>query len=176
MTRKQVELAIGALLVIGGGIVLHNRQGRWPAHRPLTSQEWKADFPGDTKQVLEQSQHLTLLTLDPMSMNSNAPPPSFHGYDVLDQTQVSPQVKAQLIAALYDGMTVNPAEFAACFSPRHGIHATLGKKWVDLVICFHCQQFLVYPGRKDNYIFVSKCTQPAFDQALNDAGVPLSPT
>lgn len=177
MVRTQLILALGTLLIIGGVLTLHNHKITLPAQRLITSQEWQADFPGDTKQVLEQSQHFTLLSLDPKGeeLGGSPDPPIFHGYHVIGQTQVNLQVKSKLIATLYDGMAVNPAAFASCFSPRHGIHAVLGNKPVDLVICFHCQQFLVYPGQKDHAVFVSKSAQPTFDQALTDARVPLSP-
>jgi hypothetical protein len=99
---------------------------------------------------------------------------NFHGIQVLGQTEVTPEVRAKLMSALYDGMTRRGVFRAACFEPRHGIHAVLGNKSADMLICFHCMQFVIFPGPKDYTTAVSKTEQPVFDRVLTDAGVPLS--
>jgi hypothetical protein len=172
MDMKKWRLAIITVLVLAGGISLLRARTRLRVPAP---EQLQAAFPGDTRTIFENSNQFTLLSLDPKSkLWGYKGKNSFHGYRILGQIQASPEVKSRLIAALYDGIA-NSDGAAACFSPQHGIHAVQGNKHIDLVICFHCQQFITYPPNKAGYTAVAKATQSVFDRVLTEADVPLSP-
>ena len=141
MDMKKWGLVFGVLCIVGVIVAL------FKANAPLktpTPQQLQAAFPNDTRKIFENSDKFVLLSIDPSWGYKGKN--EFHGYRAVGQTQVSPEVKAKLIDALYDGMAAEHIFRAACFSPRHGIHAVKGNKYVDLLICFSCQQFLIYPS------------------------------
>jgi hypothetical protein len=68
---------------------------------------------------------------------------------------------------------------ARCFDPRHWIRATQGDKTVDIVFCFGCGQiYFDHDAMKDEETTDSILSgmQPAFDEILKAAGVPLAVT
>ena len=163
-------ITIGLVIVV---IFLVNRQ-----HRLLTptAEQLQDAFPGKTRQTLEQSSQFTLLSLEPRpeAMTKEQRVASFHGYKVLGQIQITDlNQKQELLRALYDGIARSQV-LEACFSPRHGIHAVTGNKSVDLLICFHCQQFEIYWGKSDKLSGVTNAPQATFDRLLSDAGIPLA--
>lgn len=178
MNKRERVLLIFLCLSVVGVIWLETSWG-WrmtilaPPEMP-TSQQLQAAFSGNARQTFEDSREFVLLSLDPVDMGGYQGHDSFHGYRIVGQARVDSQTKARLITALYQGMADKAAWRFACFSPRHGIRAIRGREVVDLVICFHCHQFLTYPGT-GNYPAISDAAQPIFDQTLRENGVPLSP-
>lgn len=173
---KKSPLIFGMVIVVLTALVIG--VVRWQ-HRLLvpTTGQLQDAFPGETRQVLEHGSRFTLLYLEPRTglapgLNKTA---LFHGYPVLGQVQVTdPSQKQELLRALEDGIARSSHSIPACFSPRHGIHAVAGNNSVDLVICFHCQQFEIYWGKGDKLSGVSNAPQAAFDHVLSDAGITLA--
>lgn len=172
MNMKRWSLVLGALLAVGGSAAWLRAK---TSLKMPTPQRLQAAFPGDARQVFEDSQQFMLLSLDPSDIGNYRGKNSFHGYRIMGQTQVSPRDKSRLITALYNGIAENQDMVATCFSPHHGIHAVLGTEYVDLVICFSCLQVAIYSNTKQSGTLVSKSPQPTFDSVLKGAGVPLSP-
>lgn len=126
--------------------------------RPLrvpSVEQLRAAFPGDARRVLETSEKLTLLLVDPSEGDYDAPTGSgFYDHRVVGQAVVESSAKPELLASFYDGL-VPPGgsqnglkQIAFCFNPRHGIRAVLDGKTVDLMICFECRHFEVYENGK----------------------------
>lgn len=143
-----------------------------------------ASLPRDYQFTLNQSSQFIMLSLFPMSTLEEGTDlefknhEKFHNYPVLGKFQVKDQkLKEQLLAAFYKGVEDgDKEEAAACFNPRHGIRAQHNGKTVDLVICFECHQFEMYPQRKrgyDRYVPITNSPQDTFDRALRSANVPL---
>jgi hypothetical protein len=92
---------------------------------------------------------------------------------VLGKTMVKADTRKQLVETFLKGMEgkIDPAK---CFDPRHGIRATHGGKTVELVICFHCSQFILYVGsaEKGPLLLVNKSPEASFDKVLKDADIP----
>ena len=133
-------------------------------------------FPGETRQVLEHSTQFTLLSLEPTirPVGTDNKTITFHGYRVLGRMQVTdPHQKQKLLRALDDGIARSQVVYS-CFSPRHGIHAIAGNQSVDMVICFHCQQFELFSGQQEKVSGISAAPQRAFDEALSAAGISLA--
>jgi hypothetical protein len=145
-----------------------------PHAKAPTQRQLQKAFPGDTRKILETSARFTLFSLDPGGFGHARGKGTFHGYRVLGETIVSGKAKVQLIASLDNAMADGNAFAAACFNPRHGIHAEQDGRSADLVICFQCMQSVVYPNVRPAYTLVSRSAQPDFDRVLATAGVPLS--
>lgn len=170
-------IALIGLIIVAAGLFV------W-AHPSLltpTNAQMRLAFPGQMRQILEHSSQFTLLSLEPeptLPTATGSGPPNdkllFHGYSILGRLQISdPKQKQELLRALDDGIARCRAE-DACFNPRHGIHAEAGNHSVDLVNCFHCQQFELYSGRQKSLAGVSNAPQKTFARILSDAGIPLA--
>ncbi len=145
-------------------------------HRLLTptTEQLQNAFPGETRQVLEQSDHFTLLSLEPTkaAITKEQEVTSFHGYRVIGRMEVNnSSEKQKLLRAVDDGIARSSPSLPACFSPRHGIHAVAGSQSVDLVICFHCEQFEIYWGKSNKLSGISNAPQGTFDHILSSGGI-----
>jgi hypothetical protein len=88
-----------------------------------------------------------------------------------------PKPKSELLKALYAGVAkYEKGDFAIpeCFIPRHGIKATAGTNWVELVICFECEQIVEDSNRGHAWNMVSADPRDLFNRTLQEAGVPLA--
>jgi hypothetical protein len=57
---------------------------------------------------------------------------------------------------------------AACFFPRHGIRATVGKQNVDFVICFECSMVYIYRGdAKPEVVNIEDGVEPLLNRILS---------
>ena len=159
------------------------------SQRPLRvpAEKWlQLAFPNDTRFVLEQSEKLTLFSVNPSPGDYDEPVSAlrramFHNHGVLRKTVVSGPAKSELLASFDDGLVPlsknGLKQIAMCFNPRHGIRAVHGGKTVDLVICFECLQFEVYENGKPlkRAVPITDAPQPAFNRALAQASVRLAP-
>lgn len=139
--------------------------------------EPKNKLPKDLQVMLEQSEQFELLSLSPKELPHDAiPEDAFHDWEVHGRTTVkNVQTRQKLVAALEQGIAENEGIVASCFAPRHGIRVTHGGKSADFVICFECQQVLVYVGdRREKGFLVTASPQTTFDSVLTDAKVPLA--
>jgi hypothetical protein len=166
---KKWMLPLGIFVVLGAVYWL------WPRHdfKMPPPSELQAVFPGRSRQILENSQQFTLISLAPLPYFEPKAKDYWHGFRVLGQTVVTNQdQRADLIAALYDSMAGEGAT-KACFSPRHGIRAVRDGNPIDLVICFSCGLMKVYTPYGQAEGGVTKPSQKYFDRALRQAGVEL---
>jgi len=124
-------------------------------------------------EVLEKGEHFYLLSLEPSPRKyyevtkTNLPKgDDFHEYTALRKTEItSREERAALLKALHNGISSSDGAVAACFNPRHGIHAILGEKTVDLVICFECLQIRVYGGVRAT-VTTTRSPEVTFDKFL----------
>lgn len=124
--------------------------------------------------ALDIADEFVLLSLDP-DRHSEKTGTKFHDWRELGRTSVKERAtRNRLLSALDRGAKENDGRVAACFDPRHGIHATSAGKVIDLVICFRCLQVEVFTdGKPTGGFLTSSSPQPIFDQVLHNAGVPL---
>jgi hypothetical protein len=155
----------------------------WRANRQreyLVEQSAQSVFRGAAKTALEQSQQITVFSIESTPSFGYAKN-AFHDYEVLGKTTVTGAAKAALLTRLYNGLVPPPRKDGlkqiglGCFSPRHGIRAVHKGRTFDLLICFLCMKVQVYEGNKQiNQKFISNEPQSSFDQVLTRANVPLS--
>ncbi len=110
------------------------------------------------------------LTYDP-----KGPGERLHGWPVLGKTTVSDRpTRRAIVDALSEAL--GKGKSATCFYPRHAIRRVSDGKTTDLVICFECGNVSVYTDgkRTGDGETIKGSAQPAFDEALRKAGVPLA--
>ena len=128
-------------------------------------------LPEPWRTVLEQSDSMELLALDPFTGGP------FHGHGIRGRAVVrQPAERRRLIEALYLG--INRAEgAAACFVPRHGLRVRRGTLVLEFEICFECGYFEV--GSVDSQLSSGGSTtasaEAVFDAALRAHGLSKAP-
>lgn len=140
--------------------------------------------PQDEVRRLEQARSFELYSLEPLSdpdthemdYDLNGPGERLHGWRILGKTTVSDEsARRELIGALKKGLAQGGPGYK-CFYPRHAIRRTNDGKPVDLLICFECGNVAFYRDGKQvsGYPTIAPSAQPAFDELLKKAGVPLA--
>src|SRR5260370_19322366 len=100
----------------------------------------------------------------------------FHDYPVLGGVRItSPKQRSELLAALYKGVMGSDGSVASCSNPRHGLKATAGTNWIELVICFECSYMMGYGSAPGGGPTTSKCPNEIFNPALREAAIPSTP-
>jgi hypothetical protein len=129
---------------------------------------------------LKTSQQFTLYSLEPKTevIGKIAPgEETFHRNKVLGKILITdPEVKAELVNALYRGIAESDGSASACFNPRHGIRAVKGWRTIDLEICFECSQVHFWENDKGiNSATIAHTNNPqkVFDQVLKSGKIPL---
>lgn len=148
-----------------------------PAAQARSTLERK--LPDQAIAILEKAKDFELYSLEPDEEEKPAGKPTrLHGWKVLGTTIVKTAGAGKdLLTALQQGIASRRARGAKCFDPRHAIRAAHDGKRVDLLICFECGWVYVYfdgKEKEDARVRIDRTTQPYFDKALRDAGVPLA--
>lgn len=135
-------------------------------------------LPSAAKSILEKADQIELLSIDPGNRELDEPPPKgdYYGWRVLGKTVIEgAETQKSIVSSLEQGIAGGNTG-AACFDPRHAIHAAHKGKKVDILICFHCSQVLVYLDgqQQDPFLFINASPEPVFDKLLTDAYVPLA--
>jgi len=132
---------------------------------PLALRRSSNQLPASTIMILQQADRFELLSLDPR-LPDLADEYASHGYRVLASVPISdPHRRQMLVSALLKGMRENAGTIAACFNPRHGIHALYKGKQADLVICFQCLQLQLF-GDSSGEFLISDSPQGVFQASL----------
>jgi hypothetical protein len=137
-----------------------------------------------TRGILEGSEKFLLISLEPNWITEEERKAdkreTFHRYPILGRTEIKdPELKRKLVAALYAAAEEfrKPGvvrDAPSCFNPRHGIKATSGTNWVELVICFQCEQVVEYRKDGEDWTMLSKEPAAHFNRTLAEAGAPLA--
>jgi hypothetical protein len=133
--------------------------------------------PEKVMAILDKAEEIELYSLEPEPEKGAGKAPKaslFHGWLVLGKTALK---DAKTRKAALDALdeSVGMGAMAKCFDPRHAIRAAHGGTTVDLLICFACGQVYVYfNGNRDKTLVIARGTQPALDDILKAAGVPLA--
>jgi hypothetical protein len=103
-----------------------------------------------------------------------------YGYPVLGQVRITdPELRQEVLAAVKADIRAGSQDQNKCFFPRHVLRVTKGHRTTDVVICFQCHSYLLYPdglGRSDLTPPIDSRSQPLLNKVLTDAGIPLPPT
>ena len=144
-----------------------------------SSESKKSLKPAAVWAIFDNADKLTVYSLEHNMDNTVAKDKTFHGYPIIGETNVADdKTKTEIRAGIVNGLAYDGPE-AKCFLPRHGVHAIVDGKAVDLVICFECYQIEVY-STLDSSAEPKKYSLPTSDAAkatlnkvLTDAKIAL---
>jgi hypothetical protein len=130
-----------------------------------------SSLPDSAVGVLESADQFQIFALEPYGANEPKPTDTvFQGHVVLAQADVKDPKMQEKIAFIVDRGVRQGGSQAKCFNPRHGVHATKGKRTVDLVICYECSAVEVVEDGNTTTLTTGN-VQSDLDDAFRVAGV-----
>src|SRR5262245_34135414 len=121
-------------------------------------------LPSAAKSILEKADKIELISLYPGQMDEPPPEGDYFGWKELGRTTIQDPETRETVATAVQNAIIEGRTGAKCFDPRHAIHADHKGKTVDILICFHCSQVLIYLNEKQGpYIAISESPQPLLD-------------
>lgn len=96
-------------------------------------------------------------------------------YLVLGKTEIKDPEKRKSIMAAFKQAIREPAEPTKCFDPRHGLKVVDEKGVTEIVICFHCFQYISTGAHPARYETISAKPQELLDSILKEAGIEILP-
>jgi hypothetical protein len=134
------------------------------------------ELPAPLHAALEKGGEFHLFSIRPARVETSPGAMHFHGWEIIGRTSIRDEDKRKkLVAAFKTGVEENQGIGAACFRPRHGIRITEQGKTTDFIICFECFQVqVVVDGLPQRAVLVTRTPEPAFNEALKAARLPLS--
>jgi hypothetical protein len=155
--RRKRWVIVGAVALVAAGMLAYMRWHGMPRVA------WNALNDADQYELLSVHPYLSK--------------PDYYNHEILGRTIITDSaVRDRLNRAFQIGVRQSDGTRMACFNPRHGIRVTHAGVTTDFVICFECRQVQVWRGnQKIAFFLVNDSPQPAFDDVLKSAGVPLAP-
>ena len=134
------------------------------------------ELPAPLHAALEKGGEFHLFSLRPARVETSPGAIHFHGWEVIGRTSIRDEDKRKkLVGAFKAGVEENQGIGGSCFRPRHGIRITEQGKTTDFIICFECYQVqVVVDGLQQKAVLVTRTPEPAFNEALKQAKLPLS--
>jgi hypothetical protein len=124
--------------------------------------------------VLDSAPELTIFSLTPDSSDKSG---NFHRYPIVGQAKVKGADKDLLLMAIKQGIADPDGQHVMCFDPHHGLRGTANGQTVDLVICFMCTQFGVFPPKNINAAWtIGKAPEKLMNKFLKRAGAKFDPS
>jgi hypothetical protein len=167
---KKAAAILGVLAVLLAGSVLAYSQYKQSRVLRIPPERLAQAFPGDTKDIFDNSEKFVLFSLDPIGGSDD-----FHGFRIIGQTELTDaHIREEIRRAFYDGLRDTEDSRTPCFNPRHGIRAVKNGETLDFVICFSCHHLqILVNGKETSSTHIEKEPQETFDRVLTEAGVPL---
>ncbi len=146
--------------------------------------------PVDPWNIFANASKLEVISLDPTKNRSdedNAPifreakkeetEKGFHGWHelgrtVIDDAKSRDRIKSSISAWI---TVVQYGEGALCFEPRHAIRVVHEGVTVDLVICFHCNNFQMFVTLDQSTQKEAEKTEALLDGVLKSAKIEIAP-
>jgi hypothetical protein len=99
----------------------------------------------------------------------------FNKYAVLGRVEVKEKsLQRKFVDQLYQAIAEgDDGVGAACFDPRHAIHAEKDGKHVDVLVCFDCDNFYVFPEGNRNGVRLAAHHMDAWRAAPKTLNLPL---
>jgi hypothetical protein len=77
----------------------------------------------------------------------------------------------QLMIALQKSIREAPEETYECFEPRHALRTNIGKKKVEIVLCFECLQGIIRVDKDVTQFPMTAEAEKAFDEVFSRNGL-----
>jgi len=187
---KRVRLLILLVAALGGALFAKNRLGRphiEVSGKPVPNARVQSIFSAEQLGILENSRKAILFLIRPENYENLSQAQQyfkermparrplrglFHGYPVLEKVELTDTRKNTLTQAFFDGIA--NGEGYKCYSPGYAVRFQQGHKTVDVVICFDCEIFQIWPDPERRELPISASARPVFDALLQDAGIRVS--
>jgi len=138
-------------------------------------------LPWNIKRAMLRAQKFEFVTVDPShefnpSATTNTTTQTMdllRGYRVLGRAPADATTREALLQALDQSIREGDMH-AACFDPRHAIHAEVDGKVIDILICFHCQGYELYEGDVRKHGAMSRTAEEAFKEAVEKLRLPAA--
>jgi hypothetical protein len=178
MTRRVLSLLLLVATLVLAGCWMNKKPEPYGEQREARQGfVWKSKLSAKVRRTLDKADSFDLYSLEPEVTPEQAKGEKLHDWPMLGKTTVSdPQKKKELFERL-DAAIAEPGKGGAkCFQPRHAIRVDYHGDLVELLICFECGWVYVYVNGEQQHPHeeVDRAVQPAFDDVLRDAGVPLA--
>ncbi len=145
--------------------------------RPHSKQDWQAiSVKDDTEAALmklrremKEARLVEVWSIDPAVDLGKAAPVSgrlhpFHGFHVIGREEIRNRDEInELLYAVIMSVATAPEETADCFMPRHGLRIYGLKGFVDVVLCYSCENGLIIEGKEKAWFATSKTAESTFD-------------
>jgi hypothetical protein len=128
-------------------------------------------------EFLLPAEQVELYSLEPRDGQDEKRKGSLYGWTVLGKTDVNDMDARKKLLDVAKGMSFTSASGSMCaFEPRHAVRVRYADTTFELLICFQCSQVRTYLNGKEDTDppFDGKGKQPALDEILNRAMVPLA--
>jgi hypothetical protein len=81
----------------------------------------------------------------------------FHGFRTIGREELKkPEDVQKLLHAVILAITHGPEEASECFTPRHGLRIHGQKGFIDVIVCYECEQGSVHSGDKEIWFTTNK--------------------
>jgi hypothetical protein len=142
----------------------------WPLKKVIQFRKARAALAPRIPEVT----HLTLYSLFPiesrrdiqMFFPDEAPSllklPRFHDFPVLGSVTIRSADEANRWTAFFRDQIISTSRSFCGFAPRHGFRFHTNQGYVDIVMCFNCDELRIYDGGKQP----DRKTNPAFSPAV----------
>ncbi len=88
----------------------------------------------------------------------------FHGFHVIGREEIRNKVEiAELLHAIIISIAEAPEESADCFEPRHGLRIYEDKGFVDLLLCYSCENGQIFEAKEVGWFATGKSAEAKFD-------------
>jgi hypothetical protein len=127
--------------------------------------------------LLGKTEQMELFSIDPTppEFQQEKPKEAFHEYKVIGKVTPKNEETKEISQKLNASWSAEIGLRALCFEPRHGLVLTVGKKKLELLICFHCSTtFAFLDGEGLGAVTTDSKGQELLDKLLTKNNVPLA--
>jgi len=168
-SRRRATLSVTGFLVAFGFSGCASESDRYLAAREALDRAMVTTV----LDVLTAPDELEIVSLAHRHVRDVPPERDFHGYAVLGRAPiVDSGLRVEVVVDFYQSAREAGGMFL-CFMPHHGVHAVRGGAVVDLVICFHCLQYVLFDGQERPYGLLSPHAEPLFRRIVAEHHLPV---
>jgi hypothetical protein len=127
-------------------------------------------LPQPAQSVLTNADSYTLMLIHRAAFDSDHRPATFHDCVVDKSVAIfDAGARRKLVTALKSGLSREGPTSLCMFMPRYGVHVVREQYVVDMEICFHCGQCMVYTvDDKGTLYSIDRGTKDALSTLITD--------
>jgi hypothetical protein len=96
----------------------------------------------------------------------------FHGFRTVGREEMKrPEDVQKLLNALILAIVHGPEQAMECFLPRHGLRIHGQNDFIDVLVCYECEQGRVHAGEDEIWFTTNKDAEPIFNEFFAKLGM-----